>query len=729
MLKRSGLESCFATKLEIGTQMSQTIEEVAPATTSYNKNLFFNNHFAFNMIDAGYSLVPIKYMEKGPKLNGWSKKPPGYYNNTIRQSLATGGKINYGVITGQQSGVMVLDVDYPKDKPLQSAVDWYEKAKIEYPELTNTFTVKTGSGGYHLYFVYDKEISDNIPRADINGYSFDFRSDGGQVVGPDSVHPNGNKYEVVDGDEPQPMPEWLAKWLQKKKEPVQPVHTEEIDLDDDQLEQIKEDIEEHSGDWATIRQINGSLVHMTRTKPSFCDTCDREHENENPFYSLKKYKGVISLKYHCGRSSKWGKIIKKYGNESSGGDLKTLLEERNKRFAHVNAKKPFIIDEKTGIFYPHSSFLAVRSNDIETIGEKEKNISHAWLKSKERRDYERIDFNPQITGNYHDEARDHRVFNMWRGYRNVQQPDANYQNDVDKFKFHIREVWCRGNSDYADYICKWFACVIVKRIKTRVALVLKSTKEQTGKGIVLDEIISKIMGSYFLTTAHGEAILTWNDCLQDKLLLNWNEASWGGDKKLEGRLKNLITDPTMAVNEKYMSINVVNSYVNAIIYSNNDWIVPAKQGSQRYFCLEISEEWQRNFDYFREFAKINHWNIYHWLCSLDLTEFNPRDFPETELMREQIQFSRTPTENYFYDYILAGEYDDEYTPKDDIYADFQSKSPHRYTSNGIFFKDLKKLCQSNNVMFEEKKMQKQSPLGEYGVSKRMRHVRFILPKE
>lgn len=50
--------------------------------------------------------------------------------------------------------------------------------------------------------------------------------------------------------------------------------------------------------WCHIRHVDGNRIDLTRTKPSYCETCKRIHESENPFL-------VIGYKYaflHCRRS-------------------------------------------------------------------------------------------------------------------------------------------------------------------------------------------------------------------------------------------------------------------------------------------------------------------------------------------------------------------------------------------------------------------------------------------
>lgn len=117
---------------------------------------------------------------------------------------------NLGVITGKESGVVVLDID-PKNDGYASL----KKAEEQYEDLPDTPTVQTGSGGRHYYFKHPGGTLTN--RAGVLGGGIDLRGDGGFVVAPHSRHVSGSQYEweVSYSDLPfADMPQWLLRELQ-----------------------------------------------------------------------------------------------------------------------------------------------------------------------------------------------------------------------------------------------------------------------------------------------------------------------------------------------------------------------------------------------------------------------------------------------------------------------------------------------------------------------------------
>lgn len=110
---------------------------------------------------------------------------------------------NTGILCGTKcvkngKFLVVIDVDKP------------DAAILEKLFASNTFTVRTGSGGYHFYYFSDTNLGNRIK---IQGYGIDSRGEGGFVVGPGSRHKSGNTYDILAGDDIQDLPEFLQEFL------------------------------------------------------------------------------------------------------------------------------------------------------------------------------------------------------------------------------------------------------------------------------------------------------------------------------------------------------------------------------------------------------------------------------------------------------------------------------------------------------------------------------------
>lgn len=125
-------------------------------------------------------------------------------------------RANVGIATGRANGkqnVVVLDVDVTKGGTLDAA------ATLCGGTLPETKRVRTGSGGWHLYFLLPDYLDDDAIRNSAGklGPGIDIRGSGGYVVAPPSRHPNGQFYtwHAPALDYPfLPLPEALVEAIQ-----------------------------------------------------------------------------------------------------------------------------------------------------------------------------------------------------------------------------------------------------------------------------------------------------------------------------------------------------------------------------------------------------------------------------------------------------------------------------------------------------------------------------------
>lgn len=118
-----------------------------------------------------------KPLGKAPFEMGWQKKQLVYDSEAVEKH-----EENLGIICGPEK-LRILDVDD-------------EKLGKVFEPLMDTFTIQTGSGGKHFYFISDWDKNEVL----VNGLG-EVRANNYQVVCPPSRHPNGNPY-VVHIDKP-----------------------------------------------------------------------------------------------------------------------------------------------------------------------------------------------------------------------------------------------------------------------------------------------------------------------------------------------------------------------------------------------------------------------------------------------------------------------------------------------------------------------------------------------
>lgn len=141
---------------------------------------------------------PVKHPRTAHGLKDASRDPA-----IIREWWRRWPDANIGVVTGPESGILVLDVDGRQGE--ESLIE-FERSGWHLPD---THTVRTGGGGQHLYFAWPEGAAVRNSASKI-APGLDIRGLGGYVVAPPSLHASGQRYAVNESAiPPAPCPEWL----------------------------------------------------------------------------------------------------------------------------------------------------------------------------------------------------------------------------------------------------------------------------------------------------------------------------------------------------------------------------------------------------------------------------------------------------------------------------------------------------------------------------------------
>ncbi|MGW7364636.1 bifunctional DNA primase/polymerase [Streptomyces sp. NPDC054841] len=196
-----------------------------------------NRHLLFAALDAaerGWHVFPLRPQEKRPALHGEAVCPgigdcAGGHRKWEERATIDPDRIrrawgdlpfNIGIATGP-SGLLVVDLDMPKRKSkggtdtpcgVTTFKALCERAGQAVP---TTHTVRTASGGVHLYFTAPRgvRLANTAGRL---GRLIDTRAWGGYVVAGGSATSAGH-YTVVDPTPPAPLPDWLCAPLTPRR--------------------------------------------------------------------------------------------------------------------------------------------------------------------------------------------------------------------------------------------------------------------------------------------------------------------------------------------------------------------------------------------------------------------------------------------------------------------------------------------------------------------------------
>lgn len=165
--------------------------------------------------ERGWRVHPVK-RDKRPILKEWQHRATCNAEQ-ITQWWSEHKSAGVGIATGRESNIVVVDLDIKHD-----GIERFKDLQKRLGRVPPTVTVKTPTGGLHLYFKYptDCDIGNRAALCGIKG--IDVRGEGGYVVAPPSEHPDGGRYEWgTANDEIAELPEgWRYAMMKATAEAV-----------------------------------------------------------------------------------------------------------------------------------------------------------------------------------------------------------------------------------------------------------------------------------------------------------------------------------------------------------------------------------------------------------------------------------------------------------------------------------------------------------------------------
>ncbi|HLZ24738.1 MAG TPA: phage/plasmid primase, P4 family [Ktedonobacterales bacterium] len=176
----------------------------------------------------GLPVFPLRPRDKTPAISK-AQGGHGFHDATTNEPVIRAWwklrpHANIGIPTGAASGWVILDIDPRHGGSLE---DLQARLRDRWPAQRSfsltTQTARTGGGGWHLVFRHPGAgiivpCVKPFQRLSAAGQlvadpAYDIKGDGGYIVAPPSVHPNGPRYTWLDRTPIADMPEWLIALL------------------------------------------------------------------------------------------------------------------------------------------------------------------------------------------------------------------------------------------------------------------------------------------------------------------------------------------------------------------------------------------------------------------------------------------------------------------------------------------------------------------------------------
>ncbi len=275
-----------------------------------------------------------------------------------------------------------------------------------------------------------------------------------------------------------------------------------------------------------------------------------------------------------------------------------VVEQLNKKHAIVLDKVRYMtIDDNGDFSFMDKKDLLNRYENrlIENPSDAKKTISiaHIWLRSENRREYEKILFLPMPNEDELKKIEADRICNTWRGFK-VQPREGKGLGKNGRLLYwdHFEEVICSSNPALYTYLRKLLA-LYIQNPRERCPSIIIRGGQGCGKDTFAKPFEHILGNHYFQARSTSELECKFNWHLKDKIIICVSEAEIIHKNNRSfytpSGIKSLISAETIQFEEKFGPIVPFKNYAHLILLTNTDQPIVLEQNDRRFIVLDASE--------------------------------------------------------------------------------------------------------------------------------------------
>lgn len=619
----------------------------------------------------GWFVLPLNEGSKTPATTNGYKSAT---NDTDElHNWYANGSYNVGIATGA-SGLVVIDVD--------GLVGTAALAELcAGRPFPNTYTVKTRTEhGRHYYF---RAPEGRLIRCSAGrlGKGLDVRAEGGYVVAPpswvDADHkgPAGS-YSVLVDLPPANLPDWLEKLLVQQpcstkpqrsaltslSFPTRPETPRQIAILRDRLLCISADCSYEiyrnvvwailSTGWGCAEQValDWSLTALHRFEQKTFDDLVRTYDPTRPgsvSYGLSctcpDGEATVSSPAAPATLTPLQHLQLRFAIADIDGELRIL------DLAQLAAVQSGVTTASLG-FYGRADGALKMTRALEAIPQRSspKTVIDQFWKDPTTQVFDRIAFTPLVTGP--------TTINLWVP-PTVQPAQGGSWERIASFLF---DVICSADKGLYKYLVRYLAHMLQKPEQKPGILIVLLGGQGTGKGTFLRLLMRIWSRTTLLVSDVNQIVGTFNAALERHYVICMDEALFSGDKKAIERLKSLVTEPVIHIEQKYQPSHSIDSFHRFFATSNNDHFGQVDSDDRRFVFVRVSDAHKTDSQYFDALhADIEDdacmGAMVHDLLNLKISNYNPRRRPTTrEHIKQKLQ-SLSGFDRYWYERLCMAQ--------------------------------------------------------------------------
>ena len=223
----------------------------------------------------------------------------------------------------------------------------------------------------------------------------------------------------------------------------------------------------------------------------------------------------------------------------------------------------------------------------------------------------------------------------------------------------LRDIICAGSERNYDYLIRFLAHMIQKPHEKPGVIITLLGGQGTGKGFFFSLLRAIWPRTFLLVSDIEQVIGRFNACLERNFVICMDEALFSGDRKAMDRLKSMITEYVIQIEQKFQPARSIQSVHRLFASSNHSHFGNIEMDDRRFVFLSVSNSKQQDTAYFGQIAAFIEDEktvgaLIYYLQRKDLTTFNVRAKPNTNEHLEQKLKSLQGVARMWYEFLVNG---------------------------------------------------------------------------
>lgn len=631
------------------------------------------------LVRAGYELIPLRVGSKAPRDKDWPRRT---YDAALVISDAHQRGGNLGVRLRPTDLVIDVDPRNGGDVSMGRLVADLGLHLDAFPHIA------TGGGGHHYYLRKPAEAATVGKLQQYPG--IDFKTVGGQVVAPGAVHPEtGCRYEsdfwLLGPDETPAAPAVLLELLRVRRlnKPEGYGHDRWGELTAEMLtanlEKLDPDDFDGHDEWLTLMM---ACHHATAAegRQEFIDwSIEGVGYEAHAEVIVKRWDSLHATASRGGRpitvAHLFGLLIERgkapvdrtaadedfdVAEESDDAGEQAAPSKKGKRRKDLASTADLDALKAAWVWVGDASVF-IRRHDLKRykpeqwksmfahLWEGGDILSKVWKSSSFVPKFESLTYLPEAAET--PDGEDGGRYNLWRpsGITPV-------QGDVSWFIAHM--AYIVPSERERELVLSYLAHLVqYPDEKVHFALLLQGA-EGTGKSAI-GEIMMRIIGDANVAVPKNDELLEkWTGWQERAQLAIISELMTLGRMEVANRLKPVITDPKLRIEEKFQVTYTIDNHLNLICFTNHRDAIKLSAGDRRWFVVFSPAEPHDGAYYDGLFERIHgdgSAHVAHWLMQRDLSGFNAKGrAPDTSAKGEMLTLTMSEVEAHLHELLRDG---------------------------------------------------------------------------